>query len=389
MDFALLGLSNFMAATDNPQALAWKAGNAEARLRVEEAAARSHGVASERLESIRQAIRGAPLDGRGYRLLARHAEQNRQEKDAAELYALAARRGPRDLPSLAWLMDYDMRAGDYAGALGRIDRMLRIEPELARKLEPVLASMALDRRAQADVAALLQRQPPWRNAFMAKLIARSPDARALFSLVERLRKARPGLADEELAAWLDRLIRGRQWDSAYLTWAQSLSPEASRHIGNVYNGDFSSEPTHSGFDWRFDPVKGATISRSEAEGDAQNQALDIEFDGSRVPFRHVRQLLALAPGKYQFRYRSRMDNLRSERGLVWTLGCAEGGRPFAQTEAMSGRSQWRDHAMEFEVPATNCGGQWLVLRIPARIAAEQRAAGAARFDDVAIRAAGR
>lgn len=384
-----IGVSDFLAASGSARAVSWNPANASARLQVEEAMAREHGVAADKLESIRTAIRGAPLDGRGYRLLARHAEQVGNRRKAAELYALAVQRGPRDLPSLAWLMDYEMSIGDYAAALTRIDRMLRIEPELAMKLESTLAAMALDARAQPEVARLLERQPPWRTLFLSKLLARSPEPQSLFSLVERLRSGPSGLAAEELAAWLDRLIRSHEWGTAYLTWVESLPPEASQRVGNVYDGDFSREPTDTGFDWRFDPIKGAIISRSEADAGAQNYALRVEFDGSRVPFRNVRQLLALAPGNYQLRFRARMENLRAERGLVWTLGCAEGGRPFGETEPLSGRTGWRQYVMDFEVPATNCGGQWLVLRIPARIAAEQRASGTAWFDDLAIRASRR
>ena len=47
-------------------------------------------------------------------------------------------------------------------------------------------------------------------------------------------------------------------------------------------------------------------------------ALRVAFEDRRVPFAHVRQLLALGPGRYTLSGRARPDNLRTDRGLVWT-----------------------------------------------------------------------
>ena len=49
-----------------------------------------------------------------------------------------------------------------------------------------------------------------------------------------------------------------------------------------------------------------------------------------------------------------------------------------------GSGPWRDFEASFQVPATDCGAQWLVLRLPARIPAEQRIGGRAWFDTLKI-----
>src|SRR5205085_12568706 len=137
---------------------------------------------------------------------------------------------------------------------------------------------------------------------------------------------------------------------------QSLDPEASVRIGNVYNGGFELPPSQTGFDWQFRDVPGALISRAETVGAGEKLALRIEFDDRRVPFANVRQLLALAPGDYRFRGRVRLDDLRTERGLVWTLSCANNKTTLGESEAFSGRRDWRGFEMEFSVPADRCGG---------------------------------
>jgi hypothetical protein len=204
-------------------------------------------------------------------------------------------------------------------------------------------------------------------------------------LFERLRRSPDGLSDRELSIWLDRLIKNRQWSRAYLSWVESLSPTAGKRIGNVYNGGFELEPSQLGFDWRFSAVSGARVSRSQVSGSAGQFALRVDFEDRRVPYHHVRQLLALAPGTYRLQGRDRTDDLRGERGLVWTLSCAETGRVIGETEPFKGRHDWKNFEVDLAVPAENCGGQWLILRVPARIPAEQRLGGVAWFDDLSIR----
>lgn len=381
-----LGMAGYDAASAPAEALDWRPGFAEAELNRAEAAFFGKTAPLGQDQAVRAAIRLAPLDGRGYRLLGREAELRGDLAAATRLYGIAASRAPRDLPSQAWLAERELAHGEFAPALARFDQMMRVQPEIGLKLTPLLLAVAAHAPAQADFARLLARQPPWRVDFMPRLMVQTKDLSTIFELVERLRAAPGSLAPEELRIWLDRLALEAQWGTAYLTWVQSLGPEASGRIGNVFNGSFESEPSNLGFDWRFAPVNGASISRSQVPGADESLALRVEFGGGRVPFQNVRQLLALAPGNYRLRGRVRLDDLRSERGLVWTLTCFEDGHQIGETDPMSGRREWRSFEVAATVPAEKCGGQWLTLRVPARIAAEQRIGGVAWFDDLKMKA---
>jgi tetratricopeptide (TPR) repeat protein len=384
-----LGLADHLSRSQPDAALAWRAAHPEAQLRRLDKQARGTVIPAGQEAAARAAIRAAPLDGRGYRLLAQQAELSGNLASARELYSLAAARGPRDLPTLRWLANDALARGDYARAIAHIDLMLRLQPELAQFLNRVLISLSSHAPAQGDLAATLLRMPPWRSQFMVRLVSQSPDSQALFPLMERLRRAPGGLADSELSAWIGRLARDREWGAAYLIWAQSLSPEASQRIGNVFNGSFEREPSQSGFDWRFVQLPGAQMSRAQVTGAKDHLALRVAFEDRRVPFKNVSQLLALAPGKYRLEGQVRLDDLRSERGLVWTLTCVEDQHPIGETVPMSGRREWTRFALDFDVPPADCGGQWLTLRVPARIPAEQLIGGAAWFDDIQIQAVSR
>ena len=184
--------------------------------------------------------------------------------------------------------------------------------------------------------------------------------------------------------WLERLIHDRQWGSAYLTWVAQLPSEKQATIGNVFNGGFDWEPSNNGFGWRFERVAGARIDRAETAGASNTYALRVAFEDQRVPFRNVRQLTALQAGSYRLDGRVRLDSLRTERGLVWSVRCAESGKELARSEPFAGNSPWRPFDVRFEVPTDNCGGQWLELQLPARIPAEQRIGGLVWFDDLKI-----
>jgi tetratricopeptide (TPR) repeat protein len=385
-----MGVAERLSRQYPAAALGWRSDHPEAQLRwIEKQSHRRSAGGISQTSAARAAIRSSPLDGRGYRMLAEQAELRGDPNSAVAWYSLAAARGPRDLPSHRWLANYALTRGDYARALAHIDQMLRVQPELAQYIHPVLIAIAARADAQADLAKLLLQSPPWRSDFMPRLIGRSPDSAALFGLMERLRRSPSGLTDSELSSWIDRLTRDRAWGAAYLIWAQTLSAEASQRIGNVYNGSFEREPSHSGFDWRIDPIPGAQVSRAQVTGAEKQIALRVAFEDRRVPFKNVRQLLALAPGTYRLQGLARLDDLRSERGLVWTLTCAEDNRQIAETSPLSGRRGWDRFELKFSVPNADCGGQWLTLRLPARIPAEQRIGGVAWFDDLQIQATAR
>ena len=383
---ASLSIASFLSDDDPAAALGWNAVHAEAIVGAEEARVRQDKQLAPDPARARAALSLAPLKPVAYRLLAREAELRGNASEAARLYEIAALRGPRDLPSVDWVARHKLARGDYAGALASFDQMMRVEPELEDKLKQTLFQIASFGPAQRDFARLLARQPPWRSAFLLRLLGQAPDTAAIFPLVEKLRsEPGAGLSEEELGLWIARLAREGQWGPAYLTWVQSLPPEASRRIGNVYNGGFELEPSQIGFDWQFRSVPGARITRAQVTGADEEVALRIEFDGDRVAFANVRQLLALAPGEYRLHGRVRLDDLRTERGLVWSVRCAEARREIGSTQPLSGRREWQDFEAVFTVPAEQCGGQWLTLMLPSRNKAEQRIGGVAWFDDLSIK----
>jgi len=377
-----LGLADHYSISDPARALAWRGDHPEALVREAERLALDPAQAAPAAETARAALRANPLDGRGYRILGSLAADREQ---AVALHVHAAHRSPREVSSHAWLIEHFLVQGDYATALAHADLILRVSPRLAGNLMPVMLGLAVTPEGQPALAERLLLSPPWKDRALQHVIANAPDTDALSPLMDRLRKSPGGLGEQALGLWLDRLTREHRWGQAYLTWVSQLPPDRLQGLGNVFNGDFEWAPTQSGFDWRFGQVNGARIARLAVPGATDGMALRVSFSDRRVPFSHVRQQLALTPGRYRLSGKVRPEGLRTDVGLVWTVGCAGPlNQPLVDTAPFKGQSPWRPFEAEFEVPAEGCGGQWLTLRLPARIAAEQRIGGTIWFDEIRI-----
>ncbi len=379
-----LGMADHYAIRDPARALSWRSQHPEALIRRAEQLAADPAQAAAAQDHAKRALVANPLDGRPYRVLGELAEAAGDREGAVGLYRLAADRSPQDLKSRAWLLDHALATRDPVAAVDHLDALLRLNPSLMPRMLPILTGLASAPPALDPLADHLQRQPPWRTRMLVQVAQNAEDAGAIAPLFDRLRKAPGGLAPPELGAWLDRLAKDGQWGAAYLTWASQLSAERQRSLGNVFNGGFEWEPGIGGFDWRLGRISGARISRLGGEGVTGRVALRVAFEDQRVRFRHVSQLMALAPGRYRLQGRARPDNLRTERGLVWTVACAGDGAALGETAPLRGNGPWRDFEAEFVVPGQGCGGQWLTLVLPARIPAEQRIGGRAWFDDMKI-----
>ena len=377
-------MADHYALRDPARALSWRSDHPEALFRQAERLAADPAQADAAAGFARRALQANPLDGRAYRVLATLALQRNDQAEAARLFVIAAQRAPRDALSQAWLLDYHLQRGDLPAALRHLDLMLRVQPGQFAPLEPLLLSLVTRPEAHAALAEKLAGAPPWRGQLLALASQKAPSADDVAPLFDRLRKSPGGLGPQELAGWIDRLGRDDRWPQAYLVWVNQLPPERLARLGNVFNGGFEWEPGQGGFDWRFDRMVGARVDRLPTDGAEGRLALRVAYEDRRVPFAHVRQRLALPPGPYRLSGQARPDGLRTERGLVWTLTCASGGAPLGETEPLRGGSTWRPFEADFVVPAHGCGGQWLTLRLPARIPAEQRIGGRAWFDALKI-----
>lgn len=379
-----LGIADHFAETNPQRALFWRAGHPLANLRMAEQL-----VAVERWtdaeKHAKAALASNRLDGRAYRVLAQVELARGRLGQARELYQKAVRWAPRDLQSHLWLFQNALRRRDAVAAIRHMDALFRLRPSLLAEMRLQAEIMAVNPATRAELANLLLQAPPWRAAYINGLgkSGLATDALApLFELLGTRAEFRPG----EINPWLDRLRKEQRFEQAYLTWANLLPESQRKKLGNVFDGGFELAPEdHSGpFSWRSGSPNGSLVLWTETRGTVGESSYSVQFEGGRTPFADLSQTLVLPPGDWLLQWRAKAENLDSPRGLVWRIQCLPAGRNnLADSAAMSGSFDWREHELAFTVPP-ECRGQTMTLMIPARIPSETQISGSLWLDEVRI-----
>lgn len=378
-----LTVADHYAQTQPDRALRWRPNHPEALIRAAEQALEKPADLDRASALARRAASANPLDGRPYRILGNIAEQRGDAARAAALYTVAVRHSPRDLPTLAWLAEHHFKEARVTEGLAYVDALLRVRPGLANGLFALLTHAVDAAPGQIPLAKTLASSPPWRTGFLTHLAQSAQSGDAMSAVFEQLASTPGGLTEAERRAYVERLIRDQRWQQARRVWS------AGQHPGDkpVFNGGFELPTRDYGFDWRLGRIPGAAIELLSGPGVGGRRALYVEFHNRRVRFAHVRQLLTLTPGHYRLAARYRLDGLRNERGLTWTLRCAETpSAHLGSSQRLAGSASWSTLEFDFRVPTENCGAQWLSLQLAARIPAETQIGGRAWFDDIAIHA---
>jgi len=245
-----------------------------------------------------------------------------------------------------------------------------------------LEMMLQDPKGEAALARVFTRAPAWRESVWIQICKRTKvTVAAAATLVNDIARGGNPLSRLESMAWVERLIAAREWPAAYAAWSATLPSGDVAPVNNVYDGKFQRPPQNVGFGWRIFHVDGAS---AEQRTEADIPYLHLAFEDRRVPFGDVSQLLALQPGEYLLSGRVR-GGLRSERGLQWTVTCANESRnKVGESERLTGAFPWRDFKFSLVVPPEGCGAQWLLLQIAARIPAERQIGGEMDFTDLRV-----
>jgi hypothetical protein len=334
----------------------------------------------------RRALLSDPLDSRALSLLGSVAERNGDLVRAEALMSLSAARSWRNFTPHVWLFAHAIRRGKFDEALAQADGLLRVQDwQFPASVFPVLTLFGLYPSGVAALERYLAANPPWRRAFLSQ-VANGANDHLMTQLYQSLiRSAQPPTA-LEMKPYLDRLILVGRFEQAYQDWRATSSP-AETLTRYPYNGNFEAPLDGAPFNWVFDDVGGGAEIQITAASDRENShALRVQFSGARAHLGRVGQLLMLAPGSYGLELAVKASGLRTERGLVWQISCAESRMVLAETNLVRGTAPWTDLKVKFSVPSSDCQAQWLKLTIPARVASETEIEGEVWFQDFRVTA---
>lgn len=360
------------ATVDPQQALRWRSGSSVALLVLAEQQLTAGALQAAEI-SAKRVLENSPLRGQAFRILAAVAAKRGDQVRALRLYQVAVRRSPRDLPSRVWLAQYYLEQGKYPSALAQIDSLLRMSPQRAVSINPVMVQMAQEPAFADALAKVLATNPPWRDGTLAAL--RDPkigNSGATGRVMQEL-QANGGLSQDEYRRWLDSLMAQGKWGEAYARWA-SLVVKAEGRLPLLYNGNFTQDPSDTGFDWRLKRVPGVLLE-FVPDTDGAGQVVHVNFLDRRIPEVGLTQALLLSPGRYQLSLRQRASTLRSELGLQWQITCAGAAGVVARSDAVQGSFAWNTLDIPVEIPQQDCQGQWLRLVNPVPAGAAQGVSG--------------
>ena len=312
---------------------------------------------------IADALRWAPMDGVGLRLLAEGAQKEGRPAEAAALARLGGQLGWRDSRTQMLLLDDTLRREDFHAALRHADALLRRRPDHGG---PMLRMFHVAASDEAGLGAVLERlmvAPLWRAAFFQDMSLLAPEDWAGHENILQTLAARRNIdLREEVVPFVRHLVAQGDYVHACDLWIATagLSPAL------LLDGDFAKAAPQrtigrlSPFEWRMGKVANAEIGQADAA--SGTTGLRIRTGGNAFGTL-VSQMTVLAPGKYRLSAGvSRPGPLRSGT-LGWSLTCVPSGRrlslPMIPAKAAeSGRLAW-----EIAIPESNCVLQQLVLQV--------------------------
>ena len=240
--------------------------------------------------------------------------------------------------------------------------IFRRAPDFFAYASVYLASAAHDQEGRLLLVQKLASNPKWRRDFFDRLPSLIKETSTGLQILSGLKDGGYPIAIAELIPYLDALIAVNRADTAYNLWLSTLPKEQLDSLGLLANPGFETDPDGSQFDWRILPGSNA-VAEFERLQPKKERILHIRFEGGRVHFPEVRQVLVLRPGSYQLIGKLK-GKMRAKRGLRWQLRCAAPPyTQFGQTDMFVAQSeQWLPFALHAAIPAnTKCPGQLLHL----------------------------
>jgi hypothetical protein len=324
-----------------------------------------------------RALQSDPLAPRTLRILARIAEEEKDDVAAARLMRLASRFA-RDGEAQIDLLGRSIAVGDFSEAVHRVDLLYRGQGHaLWGRISQAFADAINEPAFAAAFSRKLGEDPPWRKVAVEQIFARAASVDALVSFYTQL----PGPQEAETRWFMERLVREGRHGTAHAVFMSLLPPDRVSDAALLYNARFQYGVSNLPFDW---VITSMPNTLTEIPRDRNRRLLRVTFFGGRTPYRNVNHLLALLPGDYVFSGTEQAISLNNPRGMRWRIACVD--RPdqnLVTTDLLSGDIPPRPFSASFTV-SEDCPFQVLQLELAFRVALEQEATGSVVYSDLAL-----
>ncbi|WP_226698669.1 hypothetical protein [Qipengyuania gaetbuli] len=181
-----------------------------------------------------------PLTPESHAILALAEAQGRLR---TEIVNLASRLNRREASLQGLVLQEQVLADNYPGAVGTIDEILRVRPSRSTELFPVLIRVFIQDGAVEEFSRVIDGSSPWHQRFLSYAIGQSE---ALQNLVEL--RSRQSFGDQELdKALLRNFASEGDLDASFALYRQLSETAHGGRTRQVLRWVSTFEP----FDWRF------------------------------------------------------------------------------------------------------------------------------------------
>jgi len=291
-----------------------------------------------------------PLDPAAQTYLALAADAKGHVATARSLMELAIRSDGRALRPRVWLIDQAIRRRAYGVAVEHLDRLVMANSARRQVTLRAMTAIVRDPASHAPLAKMLATGPNWRQEFLYELNQQGMSPDAIFRLTAHNSAQTEAISEQ--SSLLQSLIKNHEYERAYLAWVNFLPQASLKQIGSIYDPGFADLPGPAPFNWQL-------ISGSDGSAEFRRpKGLSVSYLGMARATMALQTLL-LPPGKYRF---SVVASGRDEYNqLSWTITCTSGGEPVETTRLANLAATRRKYNTTFEIPATGCEAQQLVL----------------------------
>ena len=225
---------------------------------------------------------------------------------------------------VAWRYgNFLLRQRNYFDAFAEIRRALVSDPDLTVEAVSECSNVSSD--LSRMLAEVLPNQSGYYLTALDYFLAQHQTDAAL-TVWDQLLALKQTANMAQAVPLIDELIREQRVEDALAVWRKALGAtgwptDEGSNSSLVFNGGFEHDLLNGAFDWREDPVSGATFSFDRDVVHVGGRALRIAFDGSaNLDFQNVWQFAPVEPRHhYHFAAYLRLDGISTDSGIRFSI----------------------------------------------------------------------
>ena len=305
------------------------------------------------METGRQAALTSPLSYEPFFIAARAAQQAGDLARSTMLLEESRRRRPSNVGTRIHLMENYVQADRPREALEELNAALQLSAEMRVALVPHMTQLMVTREGREALAAVLAREPIWREDFLGNAGGQKLAPERVLHLVQQISQRKKGrnIGPEQRFA-VRTLVSNGEYRRAREFWLGTLRPVQQVENALLFDGGFDGLVALEPFGWKLPELD---VGGAEIVKDQGARYLDVSYQGGRDASL-AEQTLALKPGSYRLGVSARGGPSIASGGLSWLISCLPNDRPVAALKMDQPKRE-----LPFIVPASGCEGQKLSL----------------------------